>query len=55
MLSLTLGRLIHEERQREIARRLELRRLREPPTPVEPAPACRPQVGGRPSALGAAS
>ena len=40
MLSLEIGRLIHEERKREIERTLTIRRLlrRDPIEPVVPAP-----------------
>jgi hypothetical protein len=50
MLTLALGRLIHDERQREIERRLEVRRLLEPyrPTPCEPVRG--PRIGARQSA-----
>jgi len=55
MLNLALGRLIHEERQREIERRLETRRLLEPspPAPCEPRRETRPAT--RQTSAGATS
>jgi len=55
MLNLALGRLIHEERQREIELRLRARRLLEPAPqpPCEPARSAR--VAPRHNPAGAAS
>jgi hypothetical protein len=54
MLNLALGQLIHDERQREIERRLEARRLLEPYPPVPCAPAREPRIRVRQTPAGAA-
>ena len=54
MLTLVLGQLIHDERQREIERRLEVRRLLEPYRPVPGAPVRGPRIGARQTSAGAA-
>jgi hypothetical protein len=53
MLSLALGRLIHDERQREIERRLEWRRMLEAARPDPCAPAREPRIGARQTPAGA--
>jgi hypothetical protein len=46
MLNLALGQLIHDERQREIERRLETRRLLEASRPTACEPVRGPRIGG---------
>jgi hypothetical protein len=55
MLNLALGQLIHEERQREIERRLELRRILEPPRPDPCGPVRETRHPTRQTSAGAAS
>jgi hypothetical protein len=53
MLNLALGQLIHDERQREIERRLEVRRLLEAPRPTPCEPVRGPRIGARQTSAGA--
>jgi len=53
MLTLALGQLIHDERQREIERRLEARRLLEPSRPAPCEPVRGPRIGTRQTSAGA--
>jgi len=55
MLTIALGQLIHEERQREIERRLEVRRILEPPRPAPCEPVHETRLTGRQTSAGAAS